>query len=93
MKKKRKRKKFKNATGVDIYIYIYIHVYIGLSSLKSNVDKLDFGEIETTLVDFSQLSNVVKNDVVNKTEYSKLVKNVNNISGTGTSNVGKKNWL
>ena len=93
MKKKRKRKKFKNATGVYIYIYIYIyiHVYIGLSSLKSNVDKLDFGEIETTLVDFSQLSNVVKSDVVNKTEYNKLVKNVNNISGTDTSNVGKKN--
>ena len=57
---------------MDIYIYIYI--YIGLSTLKSNVDKLDFGKIETTLVDFGKISNVVKNNVVEKIEYNKLVK-------------------
>ena len=92
MKKKKKIQKCNRGRYIYIYIYIYIYtyIYIGLSSLKSNVDKLDLGKIETTLVDFSKLSNVVKNDVVKKTEYNKLVKKVNNISGTDTSNVGKK---
>ena len=46
----------------------------GLSNLKSKVDKLDIGKIETTPVDISKLSNVVKNDVVKRTEYIELVK-------------------
>ena len=45
-----------------------------LSSLKSKVDKLDIGKLETTPVDLSKLSNIVKNDVVKRTEYNKLVK-------------------
>ena len=44
------------------------NVLSGLSSLKSKVDKLDNGKLETTPVDFSKLSNAVKNDVVKKTE-------------------------
>ena len=43
----------------------------GLSSLKSKVDKLDVGKLGTAPVDLSKLSNVVKNDVVTKTEYKK----------------------
>ena len=79
-----------------IYIYIYICTYIYIyiywfKQFKKQISKLDFSKIETPLVDFSRLSNVVKNDVVKKTEYNKLVKKVNNISGTDTSNVGKKN--
>ena len=35
----------------------------GLGSFKSKVDKLDTGKLETTLVDLSKLSNVVKNVV------------------------------
>ena len=35
-----------------------------LSSLKSKVDQLDIGKFETTPVDFSKLSNVVKNNAV-----------------------------
>ena len=46
----------------------------GLSNLKSKVDKLDIGKSETAPVDLSKLSNVVKNDVVKKTEYNELVK-------------------
>ena len=46
----------------------------GLNTLKSKVDKLDIGKLETTLVDLSKLSNVVKNDVVEKTEYDELAK-------------------
>ena len=45
-----------------------------LSSLKSKVDKLDFGKLETALVDLSKLSNVVKNNVVKKTEYNAKIK-------------------
>ena len=48
----------------------------GLSSLKSKVDKLDIGKLETTPVDLSKLSNVVKNDVVKKTEYNAKIKNI-----------------
>ena len=62
----------------------------GLSSLKSEVDKLDIGKFETTPVDLSNSNNVVKNDVIKKTEYNELVKKVNNISTTDTSNLFKK---
>ena len=43
------------------------------------VGRLDIGKLETTPVDFSELSNVVKNDVVKKSVYDKLVKKVNAI--------------
>ena len=46
----------------------------GLNSLKSKVDKLDIGKLETAPVDLSKLSNVVQNDVVKKNEYDELVK-------------------
>ena len=50
-------------------------------------DKIDIVKLETTPVDLSKLSNVVKNDVAKKTEYYELVKNVNNINTTDTSNL------
>ena len=61
-----------------------------LSNLKSKVEKLDIGILETAPVDLSKLRNVVKNDVVKKTEHNELVKEVNNVSTTGTSNLVKK---
>ena len=42
--------------------------------MKSKVDELDIWKLETTPVDVSKLSSVVKNDVVKKTEYNELVK-------------------
>ena len=48
----------------------------GLSSLKSTVDKFDIGKLESTQVDLSKLNNVVKNDVVKKTEYNAKIKNI-----------------
>ena len=45
-----------------------------LSNLKSKVDKLDIGKLEATPVDLSKLSNIVKNDVVKKTEYNAKIK-------------------
>ena len=50
-----------------------------LSNLKTKVDKLDIDKLATVPVDLSILSNVVKNDVVKKTAYDKLVAKVNNI--------------
>ena len=41
--------------------------------MKNKVDKSDIRKFETTPVDSSKLSNVVKNDVVKRTEYDKLV--------------------
>ena len=46
----------------------------GLSSLKSKVNKLNIVKLETAPVHLTKLGNVVKNDVVKKTEYNELVK-------------------
>ena len=50
-----------------------------LSSLKIEVDKLDIDKLATVPVDLSKLSNIVKNDVVKKVDYNKLVTKADNI--------------
>ena len=55
--------------------------------MKSKVDKLDIGKLETTPVN---LSKVVRNDIIKKTKYNELVKKVNNIGTTDTSDLIKK---
>ena len=50
-----------------------------LASLKREVDKLDINNLVPVSVDLIKLSDVVKNDVVKKTVYEKLVAKVNNI--------------
>ena len=47
-----------------------------LSNLKSKVDKLDIDKLAPVPVDLSKLSNVVKNEVVKKTEYNAKTKNI-----------------
>ena len=47
--------------------------------LKTEVDKLDIDKLAPVPTDLSKLSNVVKNDVVKKDVYDKLVTKVNNI--------------
>ena len=54
-----------------------------LANLKTEVDKIDIDKLRTVPVDLSKLSNVVKNEVVKKTEYNKLVNKVNNIDTSG----------
>ena len=54
-----------------------------LANLKTEVDKLDIGKLKTVPVDLSKLSNVVKNEVIKKTEYNKLVNKVNNTDTSG----------
>ena len=49
------------------------------ASLKTEVDELDIDRLAPVPVDLSKLSDVVKNDVVKKTVYDKLVAKVNNI--------------
>ena len=54
-----------------------------LNNLKTKVDKLDIDKLVPVPNDLAKLSNVVKNDVVKKTEYNGLVTKVNNINTTG----------
>ena len=61
------------------------NVRSGLSSFKSKVNKLDVEKLGTTPVDLGKLSNVVKNDVIKKTEYGKLLEKVNNTNTTDTT--------
>ena len=53
-----------------------------LVSLKTEVDKLDIAKLTPVPNDLIKLSNVVKDHVVKKTEYNKLVTKVNNIDIT-----------
>ena len=50
-----------------------------LANLKTELDKIDIDKLVLIPNDLSKLSNVVKNGVVKKTVYDKLVPNVNNI--------------
>ena len=59
-----------------------------LASLKTEVDKIDADKLKTVPVDLAKLSNVVKNDVIKKTEYNKLVTKIDNID---TTNFVRKN--
>ena len=53
-----------------------------LASLKAEADKIDSEKLKTVPVDLTKLSNVVKKDVVKKTEYDKLITKVDNIDTT-----------
>ena len=54
-----------------------------LASLKTEVDKLDIDKLEQVPVNLSKLSDVIKNDVVKKDMYDKLVAKVSNIDTNG----------
>ena len=60
----------KNVTHVDVSRFAS---KTNLASLKTEVDKLDIAKLTPVANDLAKLSNVVKNDVVKKTEYNKLV--------------------
>ena len=70
----------KNVTHVDTSGFA---LKTNLASLKTEVDKLDIDKFVPVPVDLSKLSNVVKNGVVKKTVYDKLVTKVNNIDTSG----------
>ena len=54
-----------------------------MANLKTEVDKLDINKLVPDPVDLSKLSDVVKNDVVKKDVYNKLVAKVDNIDTSG----------
>ena len=57
-----------------------VHLMAGLiASLKTEVEKLDIDKLAPVPVNLIELSDVVKKDVVKKTEYDKLVTKVNKI--------------
>ena len=66
----------KNISPVDTSSFV---LQTNLPSLKTEVDKLDIDKLIPIPVDLSKLSDVVKNDVVKKTVYNKLVAKVDNI--------------
>ena len=76
---------FKNASHVDVSSFALKSNFI---NLKTEVYKLDIGKLVSIPVDLSKLSDAVKNDVVKKTEYNKLVTKVDN---SDTTNFVKKN--
>ena len=75
----------KNVSHVDVSS---LALKSNLASLKTKVDKIDADKLKTVPVDLAKSSNVVKNDVVKKIEYNKLVTKVDNID---TTNFVKKN--
>ena len=70
----------KNATGIDTS---KLAAKSDLVSLKAEVDKMDADKLKTVPADLSKLSNLVKNEVVQKTVYDKLVAKLNNIDISG----------
>ena len=55
------------------------HTLILQPTLKTEVDKLDIDKLVPVHTDLSKLSNVVKNDVVKRDVYDKLVTKVNTL--------------
>ena len=66
----------KNITHIDTLDFAS---KTNLANLKTEVDKLDPDKLKTVPDDLSKLTNVVKNEVVKKTEYFKLVAKVDNV--------------
>ena len=70
----------KNISHVDTSSFA---LKTNLANLKTEVDKLDIDKLVPVPTDLSKLSNVVKNDVVKKADYNKLVTKVDNIDTSG----------
>ena len=76
------------ATKADIKNVSYVDSSISalksnLVSIKTEVDKLNIDKLVPVPVDLSKISDVVKNDVVKKIMYEKLVSKVNSIDISG----------
>ena len=76
------------ATKTDLKIVTHVDVSsfalkTNLANLKTEVGKKDIAKLTPVPDDLAKLSNVVKNDVVKKTEYKKLATKIDNIDTTG----------
>ena len=74
------KKDIRNISHVDTSSFA---LKTNLASLKNEVDKLDIDKLVPVPVDLSKLSDAVKNAVVKKTVYDKLVAKVNSIDTSG----------
>ena len=80
-----KKDDVKNITHVDVSSYAN-KTY--LAAVKSVVDKIDTDKLKTLPTDLSKLSNVVKNDVVKKTDYNTKVTSIEyQIAGVTKNNL------
>ena len=70
----------KNATGIDTSNFA---LKSNLANLRTKVDKLDTNKLVPAPIDLSKLSDVIKNHVVKKTLYDKLVVKLNNTDSSG----------
>ena len=70
----------KNVSHVDTSSFA---LKTNLANLKTEVDKLDIDKLVPVPVDLSKLVNVVKNEIVKKTLYDKLVAKENNVDTSG----------
>ena len=69
----------KNISNFDVRSFV---LKSNLANLKTEVDKLDIDKSAPVPNDLAKLSNEVKNDVVKKTDYDKLVTKVDSINTT-----------
>ena len=63
----------KNITHVDVSSFAS---KTNLAALKTEVDKIDVDKLKATPIDLNRLSNLVKNDVVKKTDYNTKVTSI-----------------
>ena len=75
-----KKDDIKNITHVDTPSFA---LKTNVANLKIEVDKLDIHKLKPVPTDLSKLSDLVKNDVVKKTDYNKLATKVDNIDTSG----------
>ena len=76
------------ATKADIKNILHVDtssfaLKTNLTNLKTKVDKLDIDKLVPVPTDLSKLRDVVKNDVLKKTDYDKLVAEVDYIDTSG----------
>ena len=63
----------KTITHVDVNSYAS---KTNLAALKTEVDKIDMDKLKTVPADLAKLSNVVKNDVIKKTDYNTKITSI-----------------
>ena len=80
-----RKKDINNITHVDVSGFAS---KTNLAALKTEVDKIDTDKLKTVPADLVKLSNVIKNDVVKKTDYNTKVTSIENqISGVTKNTV------
>ena len=80
------------ATKKDINDITHVNVSgfaskTNLAALKTEVEKIDADKLKTAPVDLAKLSNVVKNEVVKKTDYNAKVTNIESQIAGVTKNI------